>query len=221
MPPPKDPQKYAEWRRKQSESHKGQVPWMKGQKHSQEALQKQRLAKLGNTFRRGKPCTEESNMKNRLAHLGKIPWMKGKKHTDEAKLKNALAHKGNTNRRGQTHTPEAIAKIKEARSKQIVPIKDTSIERIMQIGLSLNGIKYEKHRIIQTKDFFHQVDIFIEPNICIEVDGEYWHTLPHMIERDNEVNQKLTELNYLVLRFWGKDVKKDVQVSIDSILKLL
>lgn len=217
MPPPKDPAKYILWLKRNRESHKGQIPWMKGRKHTVEALLQQRIAKLGNTYRVGKRHTEEANQKNRDKHLGNIPWMKGRKHTSESKIKNSLAHIGNTNRRGQTHRPESIIKIKEARSRQIMPMTDTKIERIMQIGLTLNGIEFKKHKMIQADGFFHQVDIFIEPNICIEVDGEYWHTLPYMIERDNEVNENLTRLGYKVHRFWGKEVKNNVQTIIENL----
>lgn len=220
MPPPKDPAKYALWLKRNRDSHKGQIPWMKGKKHRPESLLQQRIAKLGNRFRVGKTHTLEANKKNREKHLGKVPWMKGKKHTDEAKMKNALSHMGNTNRRGQKLSPQTILKIKEARSRQVFPVKDTKIERIMQIALSLNGIKFEKHKIIQTSGFFHQVDIFIEPDLCIEVDGEYWHTLPHMVERDNEVNQMLPKLGFRVYRFWGKELKKDAQQVVDKILEL-
>lgn len=221
MPPPKDPKKYAEWLQKNRESHLGKPSAFKGKTHTNESLEKQWLPKLGNTYRIGKKHSLESNQKNRERHLGKSTWMKGKNHTEQANEKNRIAHLGNTNRRGQKHRLDSIIKIKEARSKQIMPQFDTKIERIMQIALLLNNITFKKHKMIRSNDFFHQVDLFIEPNICVEIDGDYWHTLPHMIKRDNEVNQRLNELGYKVIRFWGKEVIKDAQLLVDFIQNFL
>ncbi len=37
------------------------------------------------------------------------------------------------------------------------------------------------------------------------------------MERDKEVNQKLEEEQWEVLRFWGKDIKKNLQNCLDII----
>lgn len=72
MPPPKDPQKYTEYLRRQSESKSGQTPWNKGKKG------------LQISWNKGKHHKPESNEKNRLAHLGKTPWNKGKRGSQRA-----------------------------------------------------------------------------------------------------------------------------------------
>lgn len=90
MPPPKDPKKYAEWLQKNRESHLGKPSAFKGKTHTNESLEKQRLPKLGNTYRIGKKHSLESNQKNRERHLGKSTWMKGKNHTEQANEKNRI-----------------------------------------------------------------------------------------------------------------------------------
>lgn len=47
MPPPKDPIKYAEYIKRQSESHIGHPSPRKGKKHSEETIEKMRKAKIG------------------------------------------------------------------------------------------------------------------------------------------------------------------------------
>lgn len=60
-------------------SKKGMVGTFTGKKHTEEANEKNRVAHLGNTIRKGSTHTEESKEKNRQAHLGK-------KHTEESKI---------------------------------------------------------------------------------------------------------------------------------------
>ncbi len=100
-----------ESKKKMSESHMGQVPWMKGKTHTEEAKEKISEANMGNTKWLGRHHTDESNEKNRDAHIGNTTWMKGKHHTDETKLKMSLAKKGKTTwMKGKHHTEEAKEK---------------------------------------------------------------------------------------------------------------
>ena len=88
------------------------------------------------------------------------------------------------------------------------------------------------------KTIFGRPDIFIEPNICIFVDGDYWHANPNKYsattvisrqhnkcakdiwKRDWEVTKKLTEQNYFVLRFWETDINNNIK-NIGKQIKLL
>lgn len=100
---------------------------------------------------------------------------------------------------GKTHSDEVKAK----RLLQVIPIKDTSIEVALQNALKEKGIEFEKH-----KPIFGQPDIFIEPNICIFADGDYWHNLEKSKKRDAEVNITLQLMGYKVIRLWEHDIKK-------------
>ena len=44
--------------------------------------------------------------------------------------------------------------------------------------------------------FSHKADFFIEPNICIETDGDYWHSLPDRKERDEYVDKMLGQHDF-------------------------
>lgn len=80
---------------------------------------------------------------------------------------------------------------------------NTKPEKIVESILNELEIPYEKQ-----KPIFGIPDFFIEPNYCIFVDGDYWHSRPKQIERDREVNEYLTSHGYNVLRFWEHEVYK-------------
>ena len=111
---------------------------------------------------------------------------------------------------------ESIDKIKLARSKQILPFKDTTIEVAIQESLSKHNINFEKH-----KSIFGQPDIFIKPNIAIFCDGDYWHSRQSSIERDALVNKTLEEKGYRVIRFWEKEIRRDVDLCVEKIIKFV
>ena len=94
--------------------------------------------------------------------------------------------------------PETIEKIKKARKNQKV-VYESKHEKLMQDELIKNGFKIKKHKYI-TITHGYQCDIFIEPNIIIEVDGEYWHNRIDKIRLDNFRNKELKEAGYKVFR---------------------
>lgn len=104
--------------------------------------------------------------------------------------------------------------------------KNTSIEVAMQKTLKERGITFETH-----KKIFGRPDIFIEPNICIFCDGDYWHGNPKVfsafndrqlrgIKRDLEVNNFLRN-DYKILRYWESEIKDNVEGCIDEIEDVL
>ncbi len=130
----------------------------------------------------------------------------------EVREKIKLARKRRKERLGCINLPETREKIRKARLKQIFPIKDTSIEVKLQKELEKRKIMFEKH-----KPILGQPDIFIEPNICIFADGNYWHNRPERIERDKYVNQKLKEQNYQIYRFWEYDINDSIEKCVNKI----
>ena len=75
--------------------------------------------------------------------------------------------------------------------------------------------KVENRKKIQGSE----VDIFIkEINLCIEIDGIYWHK--NKIDKDRKKNKKLTDLGYDIIRLRDKPLKKisnkDLIVSFTS-----
>lgn len=117
--------------------------------------------------------------------------------------------------KGKTHSEETRIKLREVRLHQIMPKRDTMPERRVQNWLTKKGILFETH-----KPILGQPDIFLEPNMCIFVDGCYWHGCPicfkefniHQIKnkkRDEIVTQRLREQGYIVLRIWEHNITEE------------
>jgi G:T-mismatch repair DNA endonuclease (very short patch repair protein) len=121
--------------------------------------------------------------------------------------------------------------MKEARKKQIFPLKDTKIEVKLQNYLKQLGIKFITHQYIDIK-YGYQADILIpvqqgiDKKIVIEADGDYWHGntkiynyekmpkhIKEQIPLDIERTVQLKEAGFDVLRLWENEINK---MSIDE-----
>lgn len=197
-----------ETKRKISKSKQGQI-------HTKETKKK-----ISNTLS-GRKLSDEhikklskANKGERNPAFGSKYWL-GKKHTLEAKEKMRKAKLGKARNK---HKPKTILKMQEAwtperRKSQskymmdfVYPKTNTKPERFMQSVLSVNGIKHETHKPFKIGNSYHQVDIFIKPNICIEVDGKYWHSLPKQIKRDKIIDKGLRKQDYEIIRFWDHEI---------------
>lgn len=127
---------------------------------------------------------------------------------------------------------------KEQRHKNMKNIKskDTKIERKLCKALWDKGYRYRKNYaklpgkpdIALTKykiaifcdgEFFHGKDWY-NPKARLEKSNnrEYWiNKISKNIERDSKVDRELFQLGWIVLRFWGKDILKNVDKCIDEI----
>jgi len=116
---------------------------------------------------------------------------------------------------GKKASPETREKLKKHRLQMIIPRKDTSIEVKLQKALTKQRIEFRKHEPITG-----QPDIFIEPNICIFADGDYWHNLEKGKKRDKYVNRTLKEAGYVILRFWEHQINKDLAGCLNKISEI-
>ena len=93
---------------------------------------------------------------------------------------------------GKTHSKEIRRKMKGRevfeetrrilrlnRLSQVFPVKDNKLEKKLQKLLKENNIKFEKHKAI-----LGQPDIFIKPNLCIFLDGDFHHANPSKYSDD-------------------------------------
>ena len=116
----------------------------------------------------------------------------------------------------------------EQRRKNMQAVKSTGskIEVALAKLLYSRGHRYRKNN---TKVFGKPDITFVKLKIAIFVDGEFWHgkdwgirkndhksnkdfwykKIERNIERDKEVNEFLNRQGWIVLRFWGKDIKKN------------
>lgn len=249
-----------------SKANTGRTSVNKGKKFSEDWCKKLSLAKMGNNYKKGKILSDESRKNISRAQTGvkrSSPTKEtrnklskantGKIHDEEWNRKVSIAKKGIPNgrdgekhpmygkpawNRGIPHSDITRSKLKFKRSFRVIPYKDTKPERMMQIALSLNGIKFEKHKSINDwHGFYHQVDLFIEPNICVEVDGDYWHANPDKYKAEDRINKnmrasdvwardirithKLNLLGYNVIRIWEFDIKKNAHDCATRIINLM
>ena len=115
-----------------------------------------------------------------------------------------------------------------------IKCKDTAIEVMLRQELWHRGLRYRKN----VKSVFGKPDIaFIGKRIAVFCDSEFWHghdwqhrkndfkknqsfwipKIERNIQRDNEVNEHLRAKGWLVLRYWGKDIKKNLIAYADNI----
>ena len=129
------------------------------------------------------------------------------------------------------HTPE-----QRRRNMQAVKNKDSQIELLLRKKLWNRGIHYRKNA---TKIFGKPDIVFIGKKIAVFCDSEFWHgynweehkkdfkshqefwipKIDRNIQRDLEVNEKLRNNGWIVLRFWGKQIKHNVVACADDIEK--
>lgn len=129
---------------------------------------------------------------------------------------------------------------KEQRRKNMQAIRssDTSIEILLRKALWQQGVRYRKnYRKLPGKP-----DIAITKyKIAVFCDSEFWHghnwevkkaklstnrqywieKIEKNMARDAEVSQRLSQDGWIVLRFWGKDIKKDTGRCLDTILEII
>ena len=114
--------------------------------------------------------------------------------------------------------------------------KDTSIEVKLRKALYEKGCRYR----CNSKYIFGHPDIsFKGVKVVVFCDSEFWHgkdfeenekkilsnreywipKIKRNIERDNEVNEKLTQEGYMIFRYWGGEIQKNLDKCVTEILK--
>ena len=240
-----------EHKKKLSEAKKGKTPWNKGKTGIYSEKSKKKMSEA----KKGKPISNSHQL-----HLQKLAlkW-KGKKHSEESKKKmrgrivsdetrkrmsgriisEETKFKIGSGRRGKKATKATLEKMSIARSKQVLPRKDTKGEIILQNICKNIGIKFVKHKNFNLGFQRHQVDVFIKPNICLESDGDYWHANPNNFQRngkmqtgfkpnkiiskskqkityakdrwelDKKITHELKKLGNVVIRFWESELENN------------
>lgn len=117
---------------------------------------------------------------------------------------------------------------------QAVKSKNSQLEVSLGKALWAKGYRYRKNdkRIFGKPDF-----TFTKYRVAVFCDSEFWHGkdwevrksdhktnqdfwLPKIernIERDKEVNAELTRIGWIVLRFWGKNIMKNIDKCVNEI----
>lgn len=122
------------------------------------------------------------------------------------------------------------------KNMQHIRSKDTEIELILRKALWREGIRYRKHYdklpgkpdIAITKyriaifcdgEFFHGKDWDkLQLKLKNSNNSEFWiKKISRNIERDQEVEREIRAEDWIVIRFWGKDIKKNTSECIAAI----
>lgn len=126
-----------------------------------------------------------------------------------------------------------LTQAQRRKNMQNIKEKDTTIEIKFRKALWHKGYRYQKnyknlpgkpdivlvrHRIVIFCDseFFHGKDWeVLKPRLEKSNNGEYWQKkICRNMERDDEINKQLLFLGWTVLRFWGKDIMKNIDECI-------
>ena len=115
-----------------------------------------------------------------------------------------------------------------------VKSKDSAIEIALRKELWARNLRYRKN----VTTVFGKPDIaFLGKKIAVFCDSEFWHgfdwenrkndikshqefwipKIERTIQRDIEVTNKLQSEGWIVIRFWGKEIKKNVSGCADII----
>lgn len=126
-------------------------------------------------------------------------------------------------------TPEQRRK-----NMQHVRNKDSEIELLLRKELWRRGLRYRKN----VKSVMGCPDIVFQSlRIAVFCDSEFWHgydwdrrrsdiksnrdfwikKIERNISRDKEVNEALESDGWTVLRFWGREIKKELSCCADTI----
>lgn len=121
---------------------------------------------------------------------------------------------------------------------QAIKSKDSQIEIMLRKALWNKGLRYRKN----VRSIFGTPDIaFIKKKVAVFCDSEFWHgydwpnrknsiktnkafwiaKIERNIMRDISVNEHLTKEGWIVLRFWEKDIKHNLQECVEQIVKVI
>jgi DNA mismatch endonuclease (patch repair protein) len=124
------------------------------------------------------------------------------------------------------------------KNMQSVKNKNSDIEKLLRKELWHRGIHYRKN----VKTVYGHPDLaFKGKKVAVFCDGEFWHgfdwanrkndiktrqkfwisKIERNIERDKEVTNYLQQEGWIVIRFWGKQIKKDVSGCADIVQQAL
>lgn len=103
----------------------------------------------------------------------------------------------------------------------------TSIEVALESELTRRGIEFEEQKTYK----LGIADVFIEPNIYVFADGDYWHAYnavqgnaeptekqAKQIAKDRQQTNYLKACGNVVFRFWEHEINTDIEACVDVVL---
>ena len=131
---------------------------------------------------------------------------------------------------------DVLTKAQRSKNMKHIKASNTKIEQLLRKALWNHGYRYRKNYgnlpgrpdIVITKykiaifcdgEFFHGKDWEdLQEKLKSSDNGGFWiKKISRNIEHDNEVNKALSCLGYTVIRFWGKDIKKNIDTCLKTV----
>ncbi|MBR2045040.1 MAG: very short patch repair endonuclease [Agathobacter sp.] len=132
--------------------------------------------------------------------------------------------------------PDVLTPEQRRKNMQNIKHKDTKIEVMLRKALWEKGYRYRKNYkglpgrpdIVLTRykiaifcdgEFFHGKDWeVLKPRLLKSSNSEFWISkISRNRERDDQVNKSLLFQGWTVIRFWGNDIKKNVDGCVKVI----
>lgn len=125
----------------------------------------------------------------------------------------------------------------DSKTAKKIKSKGSKIERMLAQAMWKRGLRYRKNDLmVYGKPDF----VFKTKQIAIFCDSEFWHGYNYVvkgegfktnapfwekkilrnIQRDREVDAKLSADGWHVLRFWGKQIKNELENCVDTVVKV-
>ena len=145
-----------------------------------------------------------------------------------------------------THRSEKTKRLlREARLRQKPTKGETWPEKFAAKMLKKVKITFEKQKSFRNPPCI--VDLYIEPKICVFLDGDYWHCNPNdyvykkklnpgfkpsdqisgkkyakdVWVKDKKITRGLRKKGYSVLRFWQSELETDPEKCLQEIIKII
>lgn len=181
---------------------------------------------------------------------GQTSWMKGKKASAATRERNRRSQilRFQTQRHPHqgTHRSEKTKQLlREARIRQKPFQRETWPEKLVSKMLKGENIRFEKQKGFRNP--YCITDFYVEPKICIFVDGDYWHCNPKdyvykkklnsgfkandqisgkkyakdVWAKDKKITRELTKKGFTVIRFWQNELETDKEKCLEKILKAI
>lgn len=131
---------------------------------------------------------------------------------------------------------DVLTKEQRRKNMQNIHSKDTKIEVILRNALWHEGIRYRKNytkipgkpdiaitkykiAVFYDSEFFHGKDWDqLKPRLEKSNNSDFWiKKISRNRERDVEVDRELRSLGWIVLRFWGTEIKKELEQCVSSV----
>lgn len=135
---------------------------------------------------------------------------------------------------------DVLTKEQRRKNMQSIRSKDTSIELALRKALWNEGYRYRKNykklpgkpdialtrykiAVFCDSEFFHGKDWdALKARLSRSDKGEYWiKKIERNMARDVEVEKELNYLGWKVIRFWGKDIKKNPETCVQVIREVI